>query len=659
MIHNVLLIETVTGDIVVSARFWKIDFEKEDIQEFLRGFQDLKATEGLAPDTPVFVSEVHKVFHSTVGEDLLLLFITDGRDEDRTIQHKLREGAARVETALRGNSMGYIKDNLEDILGELIFTRFKISFVGSGGVGKSTLLRLLFGKDPAPGGYVPTINVAVDSSETIQFGTFLVTIWDFAGQAVFQDLWSFYFQGTDIIFLITDSSFRNVMQTKSLLRNIRKEAPAVPLFIVANKQDLPESMKAEKIKRLLGAPTFPMVATNKSRREEFIRFMLEVAAKTIGVQLPERPISEMITVRRRTEEIDKPEIKEGVAATSDAGFESVPYRDEELGDYDETMYADESEATPLSSEVGTDISRSTAGDDYGETVARAARKSERIATKVISMILIVQQNGVFDVAYHLDYTEEVTDTNSVTSLISALDSFGGIDAAPDGKAEPTDALETIEHEGNLVMVEKSPHFVIALIVSNDSQEDFYRKKMTNILFEVEDMFKNIWNDWDGERTIFEKSVFNILAEMPLVPISLDYVVRAREAGKGLPFANRDVGKALVEVKTAVDGTSTVGGIVRGIDLPREQVLGCLQILMKFGWISFQVEIGGKSHLKKKGEPDPETHVKPYGPVVIQFVNFCDGSTPLEDVVRKCNVSLAAMKFVATKLVLAGVLEVVA
>ncbi|MFW9919788.1 MAG: ADP-ribosylation factor-like protein, partial [Candidatus Thorarchaeota archaeon] len=278
MIHNVLLIETATGDIVVNARFWRIDFGPDDIQEFLRGFQDLKVTEGLSPDTPVFVSEVHKVFHSPVGEDLLLLFITDGRDEDRVIQHKIREGSARVTTALRGNSMGYIKDNLEDILGELIFTRFKISFVGSGGVGKSTLLRLLFGKDPAPGGYVPTINVAVDSSETIQFGTFLVTIWDFAGQAVFQDLWSFYFQGTDIIFLITDSSFRNVMQTKTLLRNIKKEAPAVPLFIIANKQDLPESMKAEKIKRLLGAPTFPMVATNKTRREEFIRFMLEVAA---------------------------------------------------------------------------------------------------------------------------------------------------------------------------------------------------------------------------------------------------------------------------------------------------------------------------------------------------------------------------------------------
>ena len=183
--------------------------------------------------------------------------------------------------------------------------------------------------------------------------------------------------------------------------------------------------------------------------------------------------------------------------------------------------------------------------------------------------------------------------------------------------------------------------------------------MASILFQVEDSFKDLWDTWDGERTIFETTVFNILTELPLTPIGLDYVVRTREAGKGLPFANRDVGKALVEVKTAVDGSTTVGGLVRATDLPREQVLGALQIMKKFGWITFQVEIGPKSHLKKKGEPDPENHIKPYGQVVVKFVDFCDGATPLEDVVRKCNVSIAAMKFVATKLVLDGVLEVVA
>ncbi len=645
-----LLVEKADGNVVVKTRFWKIDFEEKDIAEFLAGYVDLRTTEGLAEDTPVFVAEKHKVFHGSVDGDMVLLLVTDGRDEDRVIQHRVREGAARVSTALRGNSIGYIRDNLDDILGELIFTRFKVSFVGSGGVGKSTLLRLLFGKEPAPGGYVPTINVAVDSSETIQFGTFLVTVWDFAGQAVFQDLWSFYFSGTDVIFLITDSSFRNVMQTKSLLRNIRKEAPAVPLFIIANKQDLPESMKSEKIKRLLGAPTFAMVATDKTRREEFIRLMLEVAAKTVGVTLPDLPISEMITVRRGTEELDQPGTAGAQTPTSTGGFEEVPYADTGI---------EAISGTPIPT-----ITESVAIAEAAETTTDTTQTETIVAqvvpgrTKLLHFLLIVQKEGLPDVVFHLKYADDEIDTNAVASLISALDSFGGIDAEPADGSGVTDALETIEHEGNLVMVEKSKHFVLALIVTNDSEEDEQRSILTSLLFELEQKYQSVWDTWDGDKAIFEPSVFDVLTKLPLKPISFDYIVRAREAGKPLPFESREVGQSIVAVKSAIESNDTIGGLVRSLDIPRETVLGCLQIMSQFGWIDFKVEIGPTSHLKKLGAVDEDTQ-KAYGNVVVKFVDLCDGSLPLQDVVKKLNVSLPAMKFVATKLVLDGVLEVVA
>ncbi len=639
----------------MSARFWKVDFEEEHIQDFLIGRQEMQETEGLAEDTPVYVDE-HKVFHGEVGGDFLLIFATDGRDEDRTIQHKIREGSARIETALRGNTLGYIKDNLEELLGELIFTRFKISFVGSGGVGKSTLLRLLFGREPAPGGYVPTINVAVDSSETIQFGTFLVTIWDFAGQAVFQDLWSFYFQGTDVIFLITDSSFRNVMQTKSLMRNIKKEAPAVPLFIVANKQDLPESMAGDKIQRLLGAPTFSMVATDKTRREEFIRFMLEVAAKTVGVQLPNRPISEMITVRRKTEEIDRPELQRDRDIT-ESGFEEVPLEGEE-----------EDAKLPIdTSHAAVAAMAEDKGAAEGDGIEADVAAQVPATTKILNLILMLNNKGNFQNAYHLDYAEEAVDTTTIASLISALDSFGGIDAVPEGQVNRTDALETIEHEGNLVMVEKSRHFVMALIATNDNKEVEQRKKMSALLVELEQEFEDMWDDWEKsevEPKEFETSIFTTLEEFPLMPVHLDYIVRVREAGRPLPFQNRDMGRAIVQVQSEIDGSESVGNLVRSLDLPREKVIGSLQILNKFGWVDFQVEIGPTSHLKRSGNVDSDI-VKIYGPVVLEFVELCDGNKQLEEIVKEINskgkkrATVPSMGFVATKLVLKGVLEVVA
>ncbi|MBE0526547.1 MAG: hypothetical protein IH631_06360, partial [Candidatus Thorarchaeota archaeon] len=244
------------------------------------------------------------------------------------------------------------------------------------------------------------------------------------------------------------------------------------------------------------------------------------------------------------------------------------------------------------------------------------------------------------------------------SLISALDSFSGIDGRTDDGTSSTNALETIEHEGNLVMIEKSKHFLMAFIVSNKSEEEAQRKVMNSLLLGIEQKYHDIWDTWNGDLAIFETSMFDVLAEIPIKPVSFDYIVRAREAGRPLPFNSREVGKAVVEVKSAIENNETVGGLVRSLDLPREIILGCLQLMNQYGWIDFKVELGPTSHLRKLGAVDEDTK-KAYGAVVVKFVDLCDGATPLEDVVRKLNVSLPAMKFVATKLVLNGVLEIVA
>ncbi len=649
MIHNVLLI-TSDGDVVTRVRFWKIDFGESHIKEFLVGYQDLLSTEEIAKDSPIYVGN-HKVFHSPVN-DMILLFVTDGRDEDRVIRHKVREGASRLVTALRGNSISYIRDNLEDLLGELIFTRFKVSFVGTGGVGKSTLLRLLFGHEPAPGGYVPTINVAVDSSETIQFGTFLVTIWDFAGQAVFQDLWGFYFQGTDVIFLVTDSSFRNVMQTKSLLRKIKKDAPAVPLLIVANKQDLPESMRAEKIQRLLGVPTFPMVATDKSRRDAFIRLMLEVAAKAVGVQLPDLPLSDMITVHRKTDAKDTPDALDAskrAAIPTGSALEDVPY---ELSEPMESS-SDGAELTSAAMSSQASVTSTSAASRQGDTSTSVTSVSSQ--PRLLQLSLLVTKDSIFEPVYSLNYTNENIDGRSIAGVISALDSFRVMESTEHD--EGTDALETMEHEGNLVMIEKSTHFVMAVTVTNDSDEATRRATMSSLLLAIEDMYASKWENWDGDTTLFEDSVFLVLSRIPLRHVSMDYEVRSRDAGQPLPFNSRSVGRAIVEVMSSIKENSTVESIINELKLPDYIVTGCLQILHKYGWIDFRVNIGPDSVPRKIGDVDEET-IKIYGDVIVKFVNYCDGQTKLEEIVKKVNLSLPAMRFVTTKLVLGGVLELV-
>ncbi|MHA2021277.1 MAG: hypothetical protein ACW96N_06150, partial [Candidatus Thorarchaeota archaeon] len=380
----------------------------------------------------------------------------------------------------------------------------------------------------------------------------------------------------------------------------------------------------------------------------FIRLMLEVAAKTVGVQLPDRPISEMITVRKGTEEIaPTPEMRR---APGDGEYVKEPYQESSAQGGEISSSSDTAQAESRT--------QSRTDDTYAIETPQVVDTRILEQARMLHLLLIVQKEGLSEVSFHLNYSGEEIDTNSVASLISALDSFGGIDGDASGIADKTDALETIEHEGNLVMVEKSDHFVMALIVTNDSAEEEHRRIMGGLLREIEHMFEDVWAKWDGSPAEFETSMFMVLTQLPLRPVSFDYVARAREAGKPLPFDNREVGKAVVDVKAAIDGTATVGGLVRSLDLPRETVIGCLQLMERFGWIDFQVEIQPDSHLRKSGEVDEETQ-KAYGAVVVKFVDLCDGSTALQDVVKKLNVSLPAMKFVATKLVLDGVLEVVA
>jgi hypothetical protein len=364
------------------------------------------------------------------------------------------------------------------------------------------------------------------------------------------------------------------------------------------------------------------------------------------------PISEMITVRRGHEEIEQPG-GQPTDTSASGGFESVPYEISE--DIQEITGTTESQTTTTQETTTT----TTTTESETATVTEMIAEAIPDRAQILHLMLIIQQDGMPDVAYHLNYADEEIDKNAIASLISALDSFGGIDGSADDEgASATNALETIEHEGNLVMIEKSKHFLIALIVTNKSEEAAQRKVLNHLLLAIEQKYQNIWDSWDGDLSIFEPSMFDVLVELPLKPVSLDYIVRAREAGRPLPFNSREVGKAVVEVKTAVDNNDTVGGLIRSLDIPREIVTGCLQLMNQYGWIDFKVEIGPNSVLKKIGVVDEEI-AKAYGAVIIKFVDLCDGNATLEEVVRKLNISLPAVKFVATKLVLDGVLEVVA
>jgi ADP-ribosylation factor-like protein 2 len=140
----------------------------------------------------------------------------------------------------------------------------KCILLGEGGVGKSSLLRLLQGKEIQIQ-RIPTIGVDVEKIDFYD-GDISVMVWDFGGQKRFQFLWDEWVKGSSLTVVVTDSSEKNVNETKDMLEKYRKKLGA-DIIAIANKQDLVGSLTPEEVSKRLGVKTYGMVAIKRSNME--------------------------------------------------------------------------------------------------------------------------------------------------------------------------------------------------------------------------------------------------------------------------------------------------------------------------------------------------------------------------------------------------------
>lgn len=144
----------------------------------------------------------------------------------------------------------------------------KISIIGTPAVGKTTLTKLMRGQQIS-NRYSPTMGFNLGQT---QFDGKNIRIWDFGGQkAYLKQHLSKYVHGSDIIFIVTDSTPKNVLTTRELLehsRNLVEES--CEIVAIANKQDLPGHMSPKRVEDVLQIPTFPMVAIDAANREHIL-----------------------------------------------------------------------------------------------------------------------------------------------------------------------------------------------------------------------------------------------------------------------------------------------------------------------------------------------------------------------------------------------------
>merc|ERR1712167_289667 len=126
----------------------------------------------------------------------------------------------------------------------------RILMVGLDAAGKTTILYNL-----KLGEVVTTIPTIGFNTEVVEYKNITFTVWDIGGQDKILRLWRYYYQGTNAIIYVVDSNDRDrIEDAREELAKMLTEAELREsiLLVLANKQDLPNSLSTAEVAEKLG-----------------------------------------------------------------------------------------------------------------------------------------------------------------------------------------------------------------------------------------------------------------------------------------------------------------------------------------------------------------------------------------------------------------------
>ena len=246
ILHLIQYINFLTrkGKSLLFRNYGSSDVDREFIKGFLNSIEEMSQS-----DIKSSTTEEFKYFYTLVA-DIIIVVCTDLDDKDAVINSKITSvkvkfieeyGELLSSGKLTGNRSlfaGFEKELDDTFLGSI-----KVSIIGMGGCGKDELVRLICGEDINLE-YQPTINVDILNIDGSELGlNRTITLWDFAGQSNFRNLWKSLLDRTDITLLVMDSSFENVNQSKEIIQDILDKSDKDFLIIgIANEQDKPNRL---------------------------------------------------------------------------------------------------------------------------------------------------------------------------------------------------------------------------------------------------------------------------------------------------------------------------------------------------------------------------------------------------------------------------------
>lgn len=282
MIHSVYVIRR-TGECLFSRVYDKNGVDEALISGFLSALQSF--INEISGDYIRTLKTGNVKFVYNLMDDLIFVFCVDLEEDEEKLRTKINL-AQNVFLKRFGNLIGDwngqtgIFDSFNATVDDIVTDLVKVSVIGFGGVGKTTLLKLILEQE-VPIQHIPTIAVDIKDLNGLRSPA-KVVMWDFAGQQRFESLWDVMIKGSDVILIVTDSSMLNIVKTKKkIISLIQEHNPSAKVVAIANKQDLPNSIKPRAISDLLGVPVHGIVAIDPSNRG----LLLDIITNTINRRL--------------------------------------------------------------------------------------------------------------------------------------------------------------------------------------------------------------------------------------------------------------------------------------------------------------------------------------------------------------------------------------
>lgn len=145
----------------------------------------------------------------------------------------------------------------------MITIKNKVCFLGNSGVGKTSLVSLLQGKDVVKE-RSPTVGLEIETTNLGSLGKY--SVWDFGGQERYKFMWQDFLRGAGLTVLVTDSTEEDISKSKEIYERLSRNIGS-KIIAIANKQDLPGALSADDIqKKLGGVKTYGMSAIRKELR---------------------------------------------------------------------------------------------------------------------------------------------------------------------------------------------------------------------------------------------------------------------------------------------------------------------------------------------------------------------------------------------------------